>query len=168
MSTSIPNTVGLVLHSERPQKVLGDAYLKLQLNSGTSAVLLMKQVQEVLVLPANRLTSMPNMPAPVMGLMSRRSRVLWVVDLALTLGMQPFNLRTHQYNVIILQPGSVPLGAIVHRIEGMIWLLPEQIQSPPNHIPASFVTHLHGCVLQDREILLVLDAEAIVRSPRTH
>ncbi|UBF24711.1 chemotaxis protein CheW [Kovacikia minuta CCNUW1] len=168
MNSIALNSTGLVLHSERPQKVLGDAYLKFQLDSKTAAVLLMKQVQEVHILPTNRLTPIPNMPACVMGLMSRRSRVLWVIDLAQMLKIQPLNALTQQYNVVILQPGVVSIGALVHRIDGMTWLQPEQIQPPPNHFPPGLVTHLKGCVLQEKEILLVLDAEAVMRSPLLH
>jgi len=48
----------------------------------------MKQVQKVLVLLPKRLAPMPNMPACILGLTNRRSRVLWVADLANLLGTE--------------------------------------------------------------------------------
>lgn len=163
MDTSTLNPSALVLPTERPQKV-GDAYLKFRLDLHTPAVLLMKQVQEVIVLPANRLTPMPNMPACVMGLMNRRSRILWVIDLPQLLGLQYSYFYTQQYNLVILRTGTIALGALVQRVEGMVWLPKEQVLAPTNHVPSHLVAYLRGCVLQEREITLVLDAEAILQS----
>jgi positive phototaxis protein PixI len=163
MDTSTINLSALALSADRPQKV-GDAYLKFRLDLQTPAVLLMKQVQEVLVLPANRLTPMPNMPPCVMGLMNRRSRILWVVDLPQMLGLPFSHSYTQQYNLVILRAGTIALGALVQRVEGMVWLPQEQVMPPTNHVPPHLVSYLRGCILQDREILLVLDAEAILQS----
>ncbi len=166
MNSFATTTSDLVLRSDASQKGLGDAYLKVRLDAQTSAVLLMKQVQELLILPTNRLTPMPNMPAWVMGLTSRRSRILWVIDLSLLLGLQPFKLHTHENNVAILRPGNVSFGAFVQHLEGITWLLPDRIQPLPNHIPSKLRPYVKGCVLSD-EILLVLDVETIVQASIT-
>jgi Chemotaxis signal transduction protein len=42
-------------------------------------------------------------------------------------------------------------------------LTPELIQSPINQVSSGLIPYLRGCVLQEKEILLVLDAEAIIR-----
>lgn len=149
-------------------KKLGDPYLKIQLDSHTSAVLLMQQVQELFILPTHQLSPMPNMPAWIMGLMSRRSRILWVVDLSLLLGLQPFNLHTHENNVVILQAGAMTCGTFVHQVEGITWLTRDRIQSLPSHISSSLVPYLQGCILNDQEILLVLDVEAVMRTAIAH
>jgi twitching motility protein PilI len=152
----------------RPQKILGDAYLKVQLDQGVHAVLLMKQVQEVLVLPSSRLTPMPNMPACVLGLMNRRSRVSWVVDLAQMLGIGRLDASPQQHNVAIVRIGQMVLGAAIQQVEGMCWLSAEEIQPPPNHISHGVIAYLRGCVLQNQQVLMVLSAEGILQSPILH
>src|SRR5919202_169115 len=94
------------------KKNLGDAYLKFQLAQQTPAVLSMSRAQEVVVLPVSRLTPMPNMPPHVMGLLNRRSRVLWVIDLARMLGLPPVEINVQHYNVIIISNGTATFGVI--------------------------------------------------------
>lgn len=147
------------------KKNLGDAYLKFQFGQQTPAVLSMSRAQEVVVLPVGRLTPMPNMPACVMGLLNRRSRVLWVIDLARMLGLPPIEINVQHYNLVIISNGSATFGLIVQAVEGVVRLTPDSIQSPLGHLSSSLVAYLRGCVLQEQEILLVLDAEAIMRSP---
>jgi twitching motility protein PilI len=162
------NTSALALIPQQPQtkKNLGDTYLKFQLTQQTPAVLAMGQAQEVVVLPLGRLTSMPNMLPHVMGLMNRRSRVLWVVDLARMLGLPFTETNVQHYDIIIIRNESASIGVIVQSVEGVVRLTPSSIQSPTrDFVSAGLVPYLRGCVLQEQEILLVLDAEAIMRSP---
>jgi twitching motility protein PilI len=111
---------------------------------------------------------MPNMPPYVMGLLNRRSRVLWVIDLALMLGLPAVETNVQQYNLVIIGNGSSQFGVIVQAVEGVVRLTQTSIRSPLGQVSSSLVPYLRGCVLQEQEILLVLDAEAIMRSPLLH
>lgn len=144
--------------------LLTQSYLKF--NLGRQAVLMpTQQVQEAITIPTARITPMPNMPPALLGLINRRSRVLWVTDLALLLGLQVAYPNTQQYSLVLMQTGVVLLGLRVHTVEGIISLPAHQVQSPPAHVPNSLVPFLQGCVLQAGEVLLVLDAEALLRAP---
>lgn len=159
---------------------LGEAYLSFQLDEQNPAAFSMEQVKEVIVVPANQITPMPNMPEYVLGLLARRSRVMWVVDLAQMLTSQPYLSKTHQYKVIIIQVNQASkqqnillgssqnqalFGVIVQEVKGGIQLAANLIQSPPENLPLNLIPCLRGCVMQPNNMLLVLDAEAIVRSP---
>ena len=150
------------------KKNLGDAYLKFHLGQQTSAVLSMSQAQEVFVLPIGRLTPMPNMPPYVMGLLNRRSKVLWVIDLAKMLGLPGVEVNVQHYNSVIINNGSVSLLLIVQSVEGVVRLTPESIQPPLGQVSSGLVPYLRGCVFFEQEILLALDGEAIMRSPLLH
>ncbi|NEO03315.1 MAG: purine-binding chemotaxis protein CheW [Moorea sp. SIO3I7] len=147
---------------------IGDAYLKFLLNEQTPAVISMNQAQEVLVLPQERLTPMPNMPLYVQGLMNRRSRVLWVIDLAQMLGLPTVETNVQQYNIVTLRNQSASLGVAVQSIEGVLRLTPDCIQSPLGQVSSGLVPYLRGCALQEQEILLVLDGLAIMASSLLH
>lgn len=161
------NTSALALRSNPipNKKNLGDSYLKFQFGQQTPAVLSMNRASEVIVLPVERLTPMPNMPPYVMGLFNRRSRVLWLVDLAQMLSLPRAEPNVQHYNVVIIRNESATFGVIVQAVEGVVRLLPDSIHSPLGQVSAALVPYLRGCLLQEQEILLVLDAEAILRSP---
>ncbi|MFB8791005.1 MAG: chemotaxis protein CheW [Potamolinea sp.] len=161
------NTSALAKLPNSPQgkKNLGDSYLKIQFGQQTPAVIPMNRAQEVVILPVGRLTPMPNMPHYIMGLVNRRSRVLWMIDLAQMLGLPGVETNVQHYNIVIISNGSATFGMIVQLVEGVLRLMPENIQSPFGQVSVGLVPYLRGCVLQEKEILLVLDAEAICRSP---
>lgn len=158
------HTSALALPLDRSKKGLGDPYLKIQLDGQTSAIFNMQHVQEVVMLPVRRLTPMPNLPACLLGLTNRRSRILWIVDLARMLEIAVLPAATQQHSVVIVQVGAMPLGLAVRQVEGIVWVQSSMIQSPPGQISAPLVPYLQGCVLQQREISLVLDVEAIAQS----
>ncbi|MBW4467703.1 MAG: chemotaxis protein CheW [Pegethrix bostrychoides GSE-TBD4-15B] len=152
----------------RPIQSAGDAYLKFRLNAQTPAVFSMRSVQEAMVLPTRRLTPMPNLPPAMMGLMNRRSRVIWVVDLGQLLELSTLDFNAQQHSIILIQVGAVPLGLAVQQVEGMVRLDSSQIQSPIGQVSKALVPYLRGCALQPAEkpeMLLILDTEAIIQAP---
>jgi twitching motility protein PilI len=159
------NSFALTHSFSRSRRVQGDPYLKFQLTPNTWAVLAMKQVQEVLHLPVHRLTPMPNLSACILGLTNWRSRVMWVVDLAQMLAVASLDTNLQQYDLLLIRVGDVALGLAVQQIGNITWLSTTEIQTPPADIGTNLVPYLRGCVLQEQDILLVLEPEAIARSP---
>jgi twitching motility protein PilI len=158
------NTSSLALHGDKRGPAIATPFLKFHLGLRTPALLATQYIQEAITIAAHRVSPMPNMPSCMMGLINRRSRVLWVVDLAHLLGLPIGYTQTQQYNLILLQVGTTTVGLRVHEIDGIQSVQPDQIQSPLTQISPQLVPYLRGCLLQSNEILLVLDAEAIVRS----
>ncbi len=152
----------------RSTKSSGEPYLKFQLGRQTPAVFSMRHVQEALILPTRRLTPMPNMPAPILGLTNRRSRISWVVDLPQLLGLPALDFNTQQHTLILVQVGIISISFAVQQVEGITRLQPEDIQSPQGQVTSKLVPYLRGCILQQQEhqqeVLLVLDPEAIAQS----
>lgn len=142
----------------------GDSYLNFYLNKQSPAALAMAHTQEVLVVPVSRLTLMPNMPECVLGLLNRRNRVLWVVCLARLLNLQKPDTIAGQYQIVIVRVGQISLGFVVQEVKGVTRFAQESIQSPTN-VNSELAAYLNGCIAQPNETLLVLNAEAIVRSP---
>lgn len=145
-----------------------DIYLKFQLDEQTHAILSMEHAQEVLTVPVGRITPMPNMPKCVLGLLNRRNRVLWVIDFAQMLKLQPLDINAQQYNMAIIRVGQVPLGLVVQKLKGVTRFTPDCIQFPQGLVTSNLAPYLHGYILQQKEILLVLNAKAIMHSPILH
>ncbi|HEY9599916.1 MAG TPA: chemotaxis protein CheW, partial [Cyanophyceae cyanobacterium] len=81
------------------------------------------------------------------------------------LGLPGIETNVQHYNSVIINSGSLSLGVVVQAVEGVVRLTPESIQPPIGQVSSGLVPYLRGCVLLDTEILLVLDAETIMRSP---
>ena len=100
-----------IVFAEKPtENKLVDGYLKFQLNQQTTAVLSMKHAQEAVVMPIEAVTSMPNMPACILGLMNWRSRIIWAVDLPRMLNLEALDRKLWQYNAIVVKVESLILG----------------------------------------------------------
>lgn len=170
----------VLAHRLQSERASGVACLSFQLNEQTPALFSMNQVQEVIVLPANQITPMPNMPPCVLGLSTRRSRVMWLVDLTHMLLSTPVSQTIRNYNVVVIRVNQTSpqqktlldtthsqalLGLIVPEMKGVMRFSPDLIQTPKGHFAPSLAPCLRGCLIQQNEMLLVLDAEAIARSP---
>jgi positive phototaxis protein PixI len=157
-------TQSVSLAANRTLNPLGISHLKFELSPGVPAVLPMNYVQEAITVPVHQLTPIPNMPPCILGLMHRRSQVLWVVDLAKFLGSNHLDASTQHHDMVILRVGQTTFSGAVHRIEGMIWLAEEEVQPLSDILDPHFTNYLTGCVMQAQQPLFVLDVEAIVQS----
>ncbi|WP_310427499.1 chemotaxis protein CheW [Chamaesiphon sp. VAR_48_metabat_135_sub] len=150
--------------TKRSNKTTDEMFLRFQLDSQTSAVVPMLQTQEAIVLPAGRVSVIPNLPSPVLGLFNRRSSLLWLVDLPEILGLEPIDRHAHSYDIALLKVGQTPLAVAVKSIQGVIRFAREQIESPIGSFNPAFTPYLSGWILQEKELILVLDPQAIINT----
>ncbi|MBE9063771.1 chemotaxis protein CheW [cf. Phormidesmis sp. LEGE 11477] len=152
--------------------LIGEAYLKFQLAPSVPAVLAASAVEEATVLSTTQVTPMPNMPACLLGLVNRRSRVIWIANLVQLLGLAVPDKPRQQHSTVIVKSGldssagssNLSLGLVVDEINGIIHLPTEALQPVPTQVSPILVPYLRGCAVQNEQILLVLDAEAVLRS----
>ena len=139
-------------------------FLRLKLDEQTYAVVPMLQTKEAIVLPTGRISVIPNLPSPILGLFNRRSSLLWLVDLPEILGLEPLDRHAHSYDIALLDVGQVPLGIAVRAIQGVTRFAQEQIESPIGSFNPAFTPYLRGWILQEKELVLVLEPEAIINA----
>jgi twitching motility protein PilI len=145
------------------RQLIGEAYLKFQLAPRVPAVFAARVVEEAVVIPTSQVTAIPNMPPCMLGLVNRRARVIWIANLVKLLGMPVPDRPSQQYSMVIVKAGS-SLGLIVDEIEGIVHLPDDALQPPPPQVNPILAPYLRGCAVQDDQILLVLDAEAVLQS----
>jgi positive phototaxis protein PixI len=150
--------------TKRSSRTTGDMFLRFQLDRQTTAVVPMLHTQEAIILPAGRISVIPNLPTPVMGLFNRRSSLLWLVDLPDILGLEPIDRHAHSYDVALLKVGQTPLAVAVRSILGVTRFAKEEIESPIGSFNPAFTPYLHGWILREQELVLVLDPEAIINA----
>lgn len=157
-----------------PTQVTGEQFLRLQLTSDLTIVLALSWVEETLLTPPQWVTPMPNMPPHVLGLISSKGQVFWVINLVQLLNL-PMVLEPSQYYEIVVikvlatetvqdsdtTQGDLFLGLVVPKIRGSVRLSLEDIMGPGDEIDADLQPYLSGQVILDDQTLLVLSAEAI-------
>ncbi|NJN31729.1 MAG: purine-binding chemotaxis protein CheW [Synechococcales cyanobacterium RM1_1_8] len=148
--------------AEHSSQSLGLPHVRLRLDDRTLAVLNTDLAQEVMVIPQQRLTVMPNMPPAVMGLLNHRSRIFWALDLPQLFGLTPLDPRSPEYHLAILRVNDKSVALAVQQVQGVARFTPDAIESPLDHeIAPGLVPYLQGCIPQTEAMLLVLDAAAI-------
>ncbi len=155
------------IRTPQPNQVTSDSYVKFQVEAHTPAILSMELVQEVLIVPVARITPIPNMPECILGLLNRRNRLLWAIDLAQVLSLQPVDANAQQYHMIIIQVAQFPLALVVQEVQGVTRFTADCIQSPVVG-ESNIIPYIDGCILQQRETLWVMNAKAIVNSSILH
>jgi positive phototaxis protein PixI len=164
VSTASPTRQLLSQTASRSSATAGEMFLSFTLDRQTTAVVPMQQTQEALVLPAERVSVVPNLPASVLGLFNRRSSLLWLVDLPQLLGLEPIDRYTHSYDLVLLKVGEVPLAVAVKEIQGVVRFSLDEIKSPIGSFNPAFTPYLRGWILKEQELVLVLDPEAIINA----
>lgn len=163
-----------------PKTVSGEQFLRVQLTPELTIALALSWVEESLLLPTNLVTPMPNMSPAVLGLMSSKDQVFWVVNLAQLLEL-PIVLEPSQYYEVVIIRALSPksdqaadpedmnaeayeelfLGLVVPKIRSSVRLSREDIISPVDEVDANLYPYISGQVVIDGDVALVLSAEAI-------
>jgi positive phototaxis protein PixI len=150
--------------TNRKTKTTGEMFLRVQLDDRTTAVIPMLHTQEAIVLPVGRISVMPNLPAPVMGLFNRRSSLLWLVDLPEILGLKPIDRHVQSYDIALLKVNEAPLAVAVRSILGVIRFEQAEIVSSVDKFNPALAPYLSGWILRDQESILVLNPAAIINA----
>ncbi len=153
-----------LVHSGNQTNQNADTYLKFQMNRQTSGLIHVKHTQEAVIIPVAAVTPMPTMADCILGLINWRSRICWAVDLPQILDLEPLNSNQREYNVVIVRVESALMGLVVQAIKGTTKIPADSVRSPVGQLTSGLIPYLRGCVWQEEELSLVLDAEAIVQS----
>lgn len=143
----------------------GDAYIRFQLTAEIPALLSMAQVQESLIVEAEKITPLPNMAESIIGIMSSRNRVFCVYDLAQLLTLPSPLISPRQHQVIVLRTNTeklIYIGLAVTRLQGMVRIATEKIQSSVDSFSATITPYFCGVVLEEANIIPILDFDLIL------
>jgi positive phototaxis protein PixI len=160
------NGASTILPTRRSTRTTGEMFLKFKLDDQTTAVVSMQQTQEAIVLPAERVSVIPNLPTPVLGLFNQRSSLIWLVDLPEILGLESIDRHCQSYQLVLLKAAQASLGVVVKSIQGVVRFDRDEIRSPIGSFNPAFTPYLQGWILQSQELVLVLDPEAIINDPQ--
>ena len=128
-------------------------YMSFVLNSQSYAVAI-SIVREI-----NRvadITSVPQTPAFVAGVMNLRGKVISVVDLRLKFGLAAVE-RTRETCIIVIEGDSGQVGMIVDSASGVLVLNAEQIEPAPVMGNADDLSFVRGMGKVENTVLILVD-----------
>jgi purine-binding chemotaxis protein CheW len=122
--------------------------------------LLVEQVREVI--KVWEITSVPNTPEYVLGVISLRGKVLPVVDLCKRLGLPPGD-KGGKSRIIVVSLDDEETGLIVERVTGVVRLSPDDIRPAPDTITqGAGAEYLRGIARKNDRLYILLDIEKAV------
>ena len=142
--------------------------LKFVIDSQTIGLLESEFTEEVLTLKASHIMPVPNKPSCVLGILSRRRRVYWAIDLAMLLGLHPLDQNIGLYEVILTSAQEITLALVVPKILGVVHLPSDRFEKNINLVPATLKPYLKGYISEKGEYAYLLKAENIMQSTILH
>jgi len=142
--------------------------LKFVIDPQTFGLLESEFTQEVLTIKATHIIPVPNKPSCILGILSRRRRVYWAIDLAMLLGLQPLDQNIRLYEVILISAQELSIALVVPKIFGVVNIASGQIEQNINSVPATLRPYFKGYINEREEVFYLLKAESIMRSTILH
>ena len=148
----------MLAHDTQREEAAGSEYLTFRLDVEEYAIDILK-VQEIKGYSA--ITTIPNAPPHIKGVMNLRGTVIPVVGLR-----ERFGLETLPYDkftvIVIVKVGARVIGMIVDAVSDVLRLGRENIDPPPQlgaNVDMSFVT---GMAKVSERLVLVLEVDSLV------
>ena len=118
-----------------------------------------ERVQEVI--RCERLTRVPRADSCIAGLMNLRGQIVTAIDLNQRLQLPDCRPSTTKMNVVIRTEDG-PVSLLVDQIQDVIEVDAEAFEPLPETLRGTARSLLRGAYKLDRELLLVLDADAVL------
>ena len=168
-------------------------FLRFTLQPGLTALIEIERVMELVNIPIDRVVPMPHLPPAVRGVYNWRGEILWVVDLAILLGLGASNhrFRSSQPTIVLGSVGEVAtfnqppqqsavataelssaktIGLIVDEIVEIEWCQLDLLGgSLPTHLNPALAQWVRGIwESPGGEDLLILDGQTILDRANFH
>ena len=112
------------------------------------------------------ITTVPQMPDYVKGVINLRGKVVPVVDLRLKVGM-PAAERTDQTCIIVVDIGHVEMGILVDRVSEVLDIAPEDIEDTPSFGVQVNTDYILGMGKTEGKVTILLDISKLLSQSDT-
>jgi purine-binding chemotaxis protein CheW len=107
------------------------------------------------------LTSAPQAPPCVRGVINLRGEVATVLDLRMILGLSPTDVTRLTRNVIV-KDGGERIGLLVDRVGDVVSIPDDGIEPPPANVHGVDAIYFRGIHKFDARLLVILDLDAVL------
>ena len=142
------------------QAVRGGKYLTFVLDKEEYGLEILK-VREIIGMMD--ITTVPQTPDFVKGVINLRGKVIPVVDLRLKFGMQEVEA-TQETCVIVVEVGGVQMGIVVDTVSEVLDIEEKQIEDPPRFGTQVDTAFIRGMGKIENRVKILLDIEKVLSS----
>lgn len=107
------------------------------------------------------ITTVPQAPEFILGVMNLRGRIVTVIDLARKIGLSPCELKKAS-RIIIVNSHDEYIGLLVERIGDVIPVDRHRVESPPGNIGSVLGHFAEGVLKTDSGLIGILDTKAVL------
>ena len=145
-------------------------FLRFKLFESQLGLISMEAVKETILVEADSITPIPNMPQACLGLISSRDEVFPVIDLPFALGNPEPSRSTRKYQIIVIdiQPHLVEsklIGLIVPQVQGVNKFKAVEVSELPPGSNLNLTTAVDGVLTLHNERLWVLNVSKLNQLP---
>jgi positive phototaxis protein PixI len=164
-----------------------EQFLKLDLSAGFTALMAIDRVVEAIEISPDRIVPLPHIPPTVKGIYNWRGEILWILDLALLLGLKSpsTNLKRRRhlsmyqgaigtYSIAIVsdsrQSDRLLLGLVVEEVSDMEWGYRKPIgTSMKINFDGAISDFIDSyCINNSPENLPIINIDALFDCPKIH
>ena len=107
------------------------------------------------------MTTVPQAPDYVMGILNLRGQIVTVVDLAKKLGLSTTELTDKSRNIIVNSKGE-HIGLMASRISDVVQAEADKIEAPPANLGGVQGRYFKGVYKTDNSLVGILDVEEVL------
>ncbi|OQX20389.1 MAG: chemotaxis protein CheW [Desulfobulbaceae bacterium A2] len=108
------------------------------------------------------MTTVPQAPDYVRGILNLRGQIVTVIDLAKKLGLGETEMQPEARNIIVNSPGE-HVGLLVRKISDVVPVDPDKIEPPPANMRGIQGQFFSGIYKTDKSLIAILDVDEILR-----
>ena len=117
-------------------------------------------VREIVRVP--EITSVPNAPDYIEGVINLRGRIIPIVDLRKRFGQKTFE-QNKKNRIIVVELGSRSFGLIVNSASAVMRIAPSDIEAPHNVFQEGELDYVTGVGKLPGRLVILLDVERLLR-----
>ena len=107
------------------------------------------------------MTTVPQAPRYVLGIMNLRGRIVTIVDLGRKLGLGP-SRQTSNSRIIIVNSRDENIGLLVDRVTDVITVNWEEVESTPSNIQGVKGKYFQGVSQASKDLVAILDVDKVL------
>jgi purine-binding chemotaxis protein CheW len=108
-----------------------------------------------------KITSLPDMPGYILGVINLRGKVIPVIDVRRRFNM-PVISQNDRTCIIVISINDRTLGLVVDEVSEVLDILPEQIESPPKTSKNTQSRYIKGIGKTGDQVKIILNTDALL------
>ena len=114
------------------------------------------------IIRITEITSVPNVPEFISGVINLRGEIIPVVNLKECFGMDSFEVEADSMRIVVVEANQLVVGFVVDSVSEVIKISQDVVEPPPGVLSAIDTDYITGVAKLENRLLALLDIEALL------